>query len=195
MTNQVLKLKNNFQLYFMHVATYCSWQKLKSIASGWVSLTQIICPLHQPCLKLAIDLAKGIIYLSLKLRKLCFQSCYLRLHILALLSTAITSTIVVRNVATFATLIAHASVFLGCTTSLSLPKHHWGITTNTSGLRCINWRFFKLRIEWPVLPRLHVPFSFATFGKNACIVQYIPNSLSSQLGIFHSTRLGAKHLN
>ena len=38
-------------------------------------------------------------------------------------------------------------------------------------------------------------FSFATFGKNACIVQYIPNLLSSQLGIFQSTRLGAKHLN
>ena len=38
-------------------------------------------------------------------------------------------------------------------------------------------------------------FSFASFGKNACIVQYIPNSLSSQLGIFESTWLGAKHLN
>ena len=38
-------------------------------------------------------------------------------------------------------------------------------------------------------------FSFACFGKNGCIVQYIPNSLSSRLGIFQSTRLGAKHLN
>ena len=122
----------------------------KSIASGLVSLTQIVCPLHQLCLGLATNLAKGTIYLSLKLRKLCFQSRYLQLHILALLSTAIASTTVSRNVATFATLIAHASVCLGCTTSLSLPKHHWGITANTSSLRCINWRFFKLRIEWPV---------------------------------------------
>ena len=136
-----------------------------------------------------------VIYLSLKLRKLCFQSCYLRLYILALLSTAIASTTVSRNVAMFAILIAHASVCLGCTTSLSLPKHHWGITANTSGLRCINWRFFKLRIEWPVQPRPHVLFSYSTFGKNACIVQYILNSLSSWLGIFQSTRLGAKHLN
>ena len=41
----------------------------------------------------------------------------------------------------------------------------------------------------------YVFFSFATFIKNACIAQYIPNSLSSQLGIFQSTRLGTKHLN
>ena len=54
---------------------------------------------------------------------------------------------------------------------------------------------FLIRIEWPVEPRPHVLFSFATFGKNACIVQYIPNSLSSWLGIFQSTRLDAKHLN
>ena len=38
-------------------------------------------------------------------------------------------------------------------------------------------------------------FSFDTFFKHACIVQYIPNLLSSRLGIFYSTRLGAKHLN
>ena len=131
----------------MHVATYCSWQKSKSIASGWVSLTQIVCPLCQLCLGLATDLAKGTIYLSLKLRKLCFQSHYLQLHILALLSTAIANTTLPLNVAMFATLIAHACVYLGCTTSLSLPKHHWGITANISGLRCINWRFLKLRIE------------------------------------------------
>ena len=56
----------------MHVATYCSYQKSKLIASGWVSQTQIICPLRQLCLGLATELAKGTIYLSLKLRKLCF---------------------------------------------------------------------------------------------------------------------------
>ena len=134
----------------MHVATYCSWWKLKSIASGLFSLTQIICPLHQLCLGLATELTKGTIYLSLKLRKLCFQSCYLQLHILALLSTTIASMKAPCNVAMFATLIAHVCVCLGYTISLSLPKHHWGITANTSGLRCINWRFFELRIGWPV---------------------------------------------
>ena len=51
-------------------------------------------PLRQLCLGLATKLAKGTIYLSLKLRKLSFQSCYLQLHILALLSTAIANTIV-----------------------------------------------------------------------------------------------------
>ena len=150
MINSVLTLKNNFQVYFIHVATYCCWKKSKSIASGWVSLTQIVCPLCQLCLGLATELAKGTIHLSLKLRKLCFQSRYLQLHILALLSTAIANTTVPRNVATFTSLIAHACVCLGCTTSLSLPKHHWGITASTSGLRCNNWRFFELRIEWPV---------------------------------------------
>ena len=131
----------------MHVATYCSWWKLKSIAYGWVSLIQIVCLLCQLCLGLSTELAKGTIYLSFKLRKLCFQSYYFQLHILALLSTAIVSMTVPRNVAIFATLIAHVCVCLGCTTSLSLPKHHWGITANTSNLRCINWRFFKSRIE------------------------------------------------
>ena len=150
MTNHVLILKNNFQLWFLHVATYCSWRRSKPIASGLVSLTQIVCPLCQLCLGLATDLAKGTIYLSLKLRKLCFQSCYLRLHILALLSTAIASTTVPRNVATFAILIAYTSVCQRWTTSLSLPKHHWGITANTSSLRCINWWFFKVGIKWPV---------------------------------------------
>ena len=131
----------------MHVATYCSWRKSKPIASGWVSLTQIICPLCQLCLGLATDLAKSTIYLSLKLRKLCLQSRYLQLHILALLSTTIGSMTVPHNLAMFATLIAYASVCLGCTISLSLPKHHWGITANISGLICINWQFFKLRIK------------------------------------------------
>ena len=86
---------------------------------------------------------QGHNYLSLKLRKLCFQSHYLRLHILALLSTTISSMTVPRNVATLATLIAHTCIYLGCTTFLSLPKHHWGITTNTSSLRCISWRFLN----------------------------------------------------
>ena len=131
----------------MHIATYCSWQKSKSFASGWISLTQIICPLCQLCLGLATELTKGTIYFSLKLRELHFQSRYLGLHILALLSTAISSMTVCCNVAMFATLIEHACVCLGCTTSLSLPKYHWGITANTSGLRCINWRFFELGIE------------------------------------------------
>ena len=134
----------------MHIATYCSWRKSKSIASGLVSLTQIVCPLCQLCLGLATEPAKGTIYLSLKLRKLCFQSRYLRLHILALTSTAIAGTTVPHNMAMFATLIAYACVCLGHTTSLSLPKHRWGIPANTSSLRCINWRFFELRIEWPV---------------------------------------------
>ena len=144
------KTEEQFSVLILHVATYCSWQRSKSIASGLVSLTQIVSPLHQLYLGLATDLAKDTIYLSLKLRKLCFQSCYLWLHILALLSTAIASTTVPHNMATFATLIAHTSICLGCTTSLSLPKRHWGITANTSSLRCINWRFSKLRIEWPI---------------------------------------------
>ena len=38
-------------------------------------------------------------------------------------------------------------------------------------------------------------FPLPPFGKDACIEQYIPNSLSSQLGISQSTRLDAKHLN
>ena len=142
MANLVQKLKNNFQFLFMHVATYCSWRRSKSIASGLVSLTQIVFPLHKLCLELATGLAKGTICSNLKLRKLCFQSRYLRLHILALLSTAIGSTTVSRNVATFATLIARPSVCLGCMTSLSLPKHYWGKTANTSTLKCINWWFF-----------------------------------------------------
>ena len=75
------------------------------------------------------------------------QSRYLQLHILALLSTTIASMAVPRNVAMFTKLKVYLCVCLGCTTSLSLPKQHWGITTNTSSLRCINWRFFKLRIE------------------------------------------------
>ena len=150
MTNLIQILKNNFQFWFLNVATFCSWQRSISIAYGLVSLTQIVCPLHQLCLGLATDLAKGTIYLSLKLRKLCFQSPYLQINILALLSTAIGSMTVFRNVATFATLIAHVSVCQRCTTSLSLPKHHWGITANTSNLRCINWRFFKLGNKWLV---------------------------------------------
>ena len=84
---------------------------------------------------------------ELKAQKIVLPKCYLQLHILALLSTAIASMTVPCNAATFATLIAHASICLGCTTSLSLSKHHWGKTANTSSLRCINWRFFKLRIK------------------------------------------------
>ena len=38
-------------------------------------------------------------------------------------------------------------------------------------------------------------FPFASFGKNAYIAHYIPNSLSSRLGIFQSAQLGTKHLN
>ena len=72
MTNHVQTEKNNFQLEFLHLATFCSWQRSNSIASGWVSLTQIVQPLHQSFLGLARELAKGTIYLSLKLRKLCF---------------------------------------------------------------------------------------------------------------------------
>ena len=45
------------------------------------------------------------------------------------------------------------------------------------------------------LTKAEYSFFFASFGKNACIVQYIPNFLSSQLGIFQSAWLGANHLN
>ena len=179
----------------MHVATYCSRRKSKSIASGWVSLTQIICPLHQLCLPASNRTSQAHNFFELKAnRKLCFQSRDLWLHILALLSTAIANRRVPRNVATFATLIAHACVCLGCTTYLSLPKHHWGITANTSSLRCINWQFFKLRIEWPVHTKGHMfLFPLTTLAKIPELHSTIPNFLSSWLGIFQSTRLGAKH--
>ena len=71
-TNCGQKLKINFQFYFVNFETYCSWQRSNSIASGWVSLTQIVRPLHESCFGLASALAKSTIYLSLKRRKLCF---------------------------------------------------------------------------------------------------------------------------
>ena len=71
-TNCGQKLKINFHFYFVNFATYCFWRRSNSIASGWVSLTQIVQPLHESCFGLASILAKSTIYLSLKLRKLCF---------------------------------------------------------------------------------------------------------------------------
>ena len=41
-TNCSQKLKINSQFYFVSFATYCSWWRPNSIASGWVSLTQIV---------------------------------------------------------------------------------------------------------------------------------------------------------